>query len=764
VDNELILAQRPQRGQRESSSGRGSADRSYTRLVSFEAIDDSAPASEDQSAVMDTLRLLRERWWVVVLITLFGGAVGAGMTLLQEPIYQAKLSLEIQPPAETPLGTRGAVAGESPVTNIQTEVKVLESLTLRRRVLDVLKRSHKLSTYTPPDRLAKWRKVFGIAPPNSGGDKLAIIPPFESKVRSFDGTDVVEILCDSPDPNFSANYANTTAEEFIQLNLESHWGSYQRTSDWLGRQLEGIKRKLEESERQLQVYGAEHGLQYTDGKISLQSDKLKQLQDELSKAQADRVARQSAFEVAMASSADAVPQVIDNARLSAYLSKLTELRRELADLSSIYTPEHYKVASVQAQVAEVETALRNESDAVLNKIRNEYQAANRREELLLTAYVAQEGVVSREGATAIHYDVLRRDVETNRQLYDSLLQRVKEGSVTSTLATNNMHILDSAEPPPEPYKPSIVSNLLKGVGSGLLLVVFAVIAADRINQNLRAPGDVAFHLGVPELGVIPSSESLPSPHSQVPKQSRAGLNGNRDESSQERVELISWQNSNSLLAESFRGTLASILLSANGSRPRVIMVTSAFRGEGKTTMVSNLGIGIGEINQRILLIDADMRKPRLHQIFELSNSWGLSDLLKERSMLRATPVEALARPTKVAGVWVLPSGPGAVSISNLLYSNRMAELLERLRNDFDMILIDTPPMLSIADARILGRLADAAVLVIRAGHTSRSDGQRAKERLIEDGIPVLGVILNRWDLKAKGRYGYEGYSSHAAPV
>jgi polysaccharide biosynthesis transport protein len=746
VDNELILAQRP-RGDRESWGGRVSASRSYTRLVSFEAIDDSAPASEDHSVVMDTLRLLRHRWWAVVLLTLVGGAVGAGITLLQEPIYQAKLSLEIQAPAEAALGPRNA-AGEGPVANIQTEVKVIESLTLRRRVLNALNKSHKLSTFTPPDRFAAWRKMFGLPLQNSSQAKLATIPPFELKVRSFEGTDVVEILCDSPDPFFSANYANTTAEEFIQLNLESHWGSYQRTSDWLGGQLAGIKTKLEESERQLQAYGADHGLLYTEGKTSLQSDKLGQLQDELSRAQADRVARQSAYEVAMASSADAVPQVIDNARLSAYLSKLTELRRELAELSSIYTPEHYKVASVQAQIAEVEAALRNESDAVLNKIRNEYQSADRREQLLLSAYVAQEQVVSQEAATAIHYDVLRRDVETNRQLYDSLLQRVKEGSVASTLASDNMHVLDSAEPPAEPYKPSVVSNLFKGLGSGLLLVVFAIIAADRINQYLRAPGDAAFHLKVPELGVIPS----------------IGLKGSRGKIAQERVELVSWQHSNSVLAESFRSTLASILLSANGSRPRVIMVTSAFRGEGKTTMVSNLGIGIAEINQRILLVDADMRKPRLHHIFELSNSWGLSDLLKERSLLRASPIEALARPTKVAGVWVLPSGPGTLSISNLLYSKRMAELLERLRNEFDMIMIDTPPMLAIPDARILGQLADAAVLVVRAGHTSRSDGQRAKERLLEDGIPVLGVILNRWDLKARGRYGYQGYSSYASSV
>ena len=186
-------------------------------------------------------------------------------------------------------------------------------------------------------------------------------------------------------------------------------------------------------------------------------------------------------------------------------------------------------------------------------------------------------------------------------------------------------------------------------------------------------------------------------------------------------------------------------------------MTSAFRDEGKSTAVSNFGIGLAEINQRILLIDADMRKPRLHQIFELSNSWGLSDLLREKSVLRDSPIEALAQPTQIAGLWLLPSGPGTLSISNLLYSERMAQLLERFRTEFDTILIDTPPMLTISDARILGRLADGAVLVIRAGRTTRDAAMRAKERLVEDGIPVLGTVLNRWDSKSKTRYGNYGY-------
>ncbi len=185
-------------------------------------------------------------------------------------------------------------------------------------------------------------------------------------------------------------------------------------------------------------------------------------------------------------------------------------------------------------------------------------------------------------------------------------------------------------------------------------------------------------------------------------------------------------------------------------------MSSAIRAEGKTTVVSNLGIALAEINQKVLLIDGDMRKPRLNEVFNVPNDWGLSDLLREKSSLRDCPLEALVRPTEMPGLSILTSGPGTNSISNLLYSHRMLELLQRVRSEFDIILIDTPPMLDIADARILGRLVDAAILVFRAGKTSRDAAEAAlsAKRLTDDGIPVLGTILNAWDVKSTGGYGY----------
>jgi receptor protein-tyrosine kinase len=224
---------------------------------------------------------------------------------------------------------------------------------------------------------------------------------------------------------------------------------------------------------------------------------------------------------------------------------------------------------------------------------------------------------------------------------------------------------------------------------------------------------------------------------------------------EERVELVTSQDSPSAFAESFRNVLTSILLcNSTDTRPQIIVVTSATRQEGKSTSVSNLGLALAEIGQKVLLIDADMRKPRLHQIFSTPNSWGLSDLLREKTPLKDCPLEAIARATQYNGLYLLPSGPATLSTSNLLYSVRVSELLQRVRADFDTILIDTPPLLNISDARVIGRLADAAILVIRAGQTTRDLAMTAKQRLVDDGIAVLGTVLNRWDLKSTTRYSY----------
>ena len=704
---------------------------------------------------MQIWRVMRQRLHWLVAAVLLGCLMGFGLSLRQTPIYEAKASLEIQNPAETSpslkVGDQAPISAES---YLPTQSAILQSRTLHRLTVERLHREHFQSGFQSTSHMGMLRRILRLAPPKptqSWGASVEIQPSLNTRI--------VNIICSSPDPQFAAAFANALVNEYIDSDLKARWDAINNARQWLAQQLEEARTKLQQSEVNLQNYGAASHLLFTGDKESAEQDKLKEMQTALFAAQAERIAKQSQYQIAMSTTADSVPQVIDSAQLSDYQTKLADLRRQLADLSQEYTPEHPKVRRVQAQIDDLEKSFTQERTNIITRIKNEYQSALVKERLLSGAYQEQVRLVSEQTQTTNQYNILERDVETNRTLYDSLLQKSREADTATAMRGSNARIVDPAEPPSIPSKPNFLWNTLIGALGGLLLGLGLMITQESLDRSFKEPGDASSHLNLPELGVIPERTQLGTYGSKR----HAGANALPSVTAAQRpggseVEVVTWSDKSSMIAESFRSAVTSILYSIeNGASPRVILVSSAIRGEGKTTIVSNLGITLAEINQKVLLIDGDMRKPRLNEVFNLPNDWGLSDLLRETSSLRDCPIEALVKRTEMPEVSVLTSGPGADNISNLLHSHRMLELVQRLRSEFDVILIDTPPMLDIADARVLGRLADAAILVFRAGRTSKDMALAAKRRLTDDGIPVLGTILNAWDSKANSSYGY-GYT------
>jgi len=718
---------------------------------------EGASTSEKQApSLIDYLHLLWGKKLTVALFLVAGLLFNGVRTLRMTPRYQARATMEVITAnnGESLVGLQDAESGGGYATYFQTQMQVLHSQALRRRVVNKLKQGNRVSAFTPTDPLSVWRSKLHLGAPKVAPQGYE--PPVDININVLDASRVIEIVCQSPDPEYAAAFANALASEYIDFSLEASWESGQKTVNYLTRQLKDLGAKMEQSERELQSYSTEVGLNIDPAPGNVEELKLKQLQGALSEAQADRMAKQAALTIAKASSPEAVPQIVDNERLSTYQSKLAELRRELAELSIVYTPEYSGVRRVRAQIAELEATLQREGNSILTRIQNDYQSALGREDLLAAAYEKQSLLVSDVARKSIRYSLLKREVETSRQLYEELLQKVKQIGISTGLPSANVQLLDAAERPNAPFEPNLLSNLAVGMAGGMLLGIGVVIAAEFANRSLRSPGESAFHLQVPELGVIPATEMRSSAKRVSSTEPPIyTLNGN-GASHQECVELATWQSQTSGLAESFRSVLAS-LLSFRGvaNRPRVILVTSAVRGEGKSSIVSNIGIALAELDQKVILLDTDLRKPRLHEIFNVPNSWGLSDLLREQTSLADCPLDSLARPTEINGLYVLPSGPGTVSITNLLYSGRMTALLQRLRKEFDTILLDTPPLSYLSDARFVGRLADGAILVIRAGQTSRDVARSAKQRLVADGIPVFGTVLNAWD--AKGAKSHKDY-------
>jgi capsular exopolysaccharide synthesis family protein len=467
-----------------------------------------------------------------------------------------------------------------------------------------------------------------------------------------------------------------------------------------------------------------------------------------------RVGMQSKYEAALVSSPQSLPQVLDSESLRVSQQQLNDLKRQYAELSAQFTPAYYKVRNVQAQITELESILKRERTKIVERMRNDYGTALRREELAANVYGEQLTVVTTQAEQSVHYDMLKHEVDTNRGLYESMLQKVKEANLATAMRSTNIRILSPAKPPSRPYKPNPPLNAALGMGAGLLVGLIFALHRERAGRSIKAPGDATTYLDLRELGVIPvASDDLEKQfYGRRPDVIDVG------EKMQRQVELVTWQRKPSLLAKSFRATLASILFAhQNGTRPHVIVVSSPDPAAGKTTIVTNLGIALAEINRKVLLIDADLRKPRLQDIFHLPpGTAGLSQFLKEDQPVEEYPFDDLVCPTEVPGLYVLPAGDEAEDISSLLDSSRMAELLWRFRLEFHTVLIDTPPILHLPDARILGRQADGVVLVLRTSHTNRGHAVVAAQRLKEDGTPVVGSILNQWEPEGAQRryYGY----------
>ena len=715
-----------------------------------------ATVEEEESPIGDFAHTLYRRKGTILLILLAGVAVTAFITANQDRLYQSTASVEIQGVNENFLNLHEvdpmSPNNYSPESYVETQAEILRQDWLIERTAQKLNVAAQPEFHPKPGAWTKIKEFFGAKATagTQAADTTAVLKK-HLKIKSSRDSRLIDIVFTAQNPQFAADFVNTLAQEFIEQSVESRRQAAAQIREWLSPQLDALSAKLRRSETELDAYARAAGLMFTEGQQSLAQDKLKQLQDELAKAEDDRIAKQSQWQLA----ATKLPETLmDDPAIRDYDAKLADLRRQMADLGSILTPENYKVARLKAQVDELETARAGEVKRIQQRLENDYKSAEGREDALKSTYVKQSGLVSNLSDKITRYNNLKHEVDTNRQFYDSMLQRIDEASIASAVRQSNMRVVGAAKPATEPSQPNPPLNYGVGVFASLALGIGLVLLQEQSDKRLRSPGDAGQYLNLPELGAIRKYHTLP-----IPKLLKLG-NGNGGGNALER---ITWEERQSQMSESFRATVASII-SARTERdgPRVLVVTSSLPREGKTTVTSNLAIALAEISMRVLVIDGDIRRPRLHDIFHVDNTWGLTDVLDEKN----TTDEAteIAAKTAVPHLHVLPSGPCPDNIFTLLLSDRMQWLMRRFRREFDYIIVDAPPCLEFADARILARYADAAVLVVRANHADRKTALAAAQRLMLDGIPILGTILNDWNPTVgtgSNGYGYSAYGNVA---
>lgn len=720
--------------------------------------------NQDSLGLNELTASLWRRRVPIVAAAIGGLLIGLVVSHLMTPIYRARASVQIEgfnsDQFIREVSSVSPLPNSTPEEYLQNEVKLLESETLAKRVADKLGYSDEHQVQGVARMLAYVRNYVRFSRPVQMTREQQGVKNVQKalSVRTSLQSQVIELFYDAPDPRLAASGANSVVSEFISLNREAGWQSAQDTTDWLNQQVTDLKANLENSKRELQEYARSAGLVFAGNQGTLAEDRMRQVQEALAKAEADRAAKQSRFLAVLANSANVTSEGVEHDLLRQYETDLQNLRRELAQLQTQYTPTNYRVEKVTAQIAETEKSIENERRAIIDRLHTDYDAALGLEHLLTQIYTRQLRTVQEQMEHERQFEVKKSGVDTTQRLYESMLQKVKEAGAASALRTTNVRIIDPASVPLVPYSPNSGLNMAIGLAIGALGGIGFVLACEG-SDKVRNPGESKLP-DLPELGVIPSAREVRL--LEHPGIKQIGLKGP--------IGAL-------LLTDSFRAAMTSIQFSvafrdssgAKETSGRLLVVTSIDVREGKTTILTNLGIAAAERKQRVLLVDADLRRPRVHEFVNLPNRWGLADLLQRGNNgpnINETPLEALTLSTNVPNLRVLPAGPIDAATLPMFYSSDLRILLQRFRQEFDLILIDTPPVMLCAEARVLGRISDGVILVVRANTKSREELKAAHQKLAQDQISVLGTILNDWKMdpslaRTYGRY-YNGY--HPRPT
>jgi capsular exopolysaccharide synthesis family protein len=583
------------------------------------------------------------------------------------------------------------------------------------------------------------------------------------QVSLVPNTRIIEVRYRSADKNVAARVVNTLANTYVEQNFKTRFESTMQASDWLSKQLVDLQIKVETSQEKLVKYQKEHEILGIDEKQNITTAKLDELNRELTSAESVRMEKESIYRLVQSGDSDSIAAAATNvdgaargsSANSALLEKLREqqadVKIQVAQLSTQFGPSYPKLAQLTTQLKEVDEQIQTEMRKVAARLRGDYLAAVQRESMLRSALEQQKQEANKLNESAIEYSLLKRDVDANRTLSEGLLERLKEAGVTAGLRSNNFRIVDTARVPTAPSGPNLMRNLAFAFPLGLSIGVGLAFLLESMDNTVRTPEQAQIISALPSLGMIP-----------LGSRSTRELGGREKlalASSREAVELVTKSRPRSQMAESYRALRTSLLLTFAGGPPKIILITSALPEEGKTTTSVNSAIVLAQKGTPVLLIDADLRRPSIHKTLGLGPQIGLSNVLTGTATLQ----QAIIPSTILPDLFILPAGTPPPNPAELLASAKMKNVLEELRRHYDHIVIDSPPTLSVTDAVVMSTAADAVVLVIRSGHTTKPALRRARDILLQVNARVCGVLVNAVDLNSPDyyyHYEYQGKYGH----
>jgi len=701
----------------------------------------------------DYLRVLYKRRWPALTAFLLVMAATCALTFTATPIYNARVQILIEKEASNVVTFKEAVE-QNQITDdyYQTQYKILQSRALARRTLNALKLWHHPQFDPGADsRQSKGGRstIAGWFSRDSGADKVAEpADPEETKTQSrtidlflkdltilpVRNSRLVDVTYESPDAELAAKVANGLATSYIEQYMEFKFLSSKEASDWLGARLGEQKKQVETSEQALQRYReSTNNAGSLEERQNIVVQRLVDLNAAVTRAKTERIEKETTYNQIRGlqndrASLDTFPTILSNSFVQQQKTELADLQRQQAQLGDKFGPNHPDMKKIALAIQTAEAKIQGEIAKIVQAVHNDYQRSIVQERSLTQTLEQQKREALELDRKGIEYGNLTRDATSNRQIFESLMQRTKETGISGELRTSNIRVVDLAETPRRPASPNTRNNLLIGMLTGTIFAIGLAFFFEYLDNRIKSPEELTRHLRLPFLGMIPAlfdyDASAPLINTGVPPN----------------------------FSECFRTLRTNVLFSTAEEGLRSLVVTSTGPGEGKTLVATNLAVGLAQAGMRVLLVDADMRKPRVHMVFDKPRQPGLSNVLVGTAKFSET-----VHATTVPGLWMVPAGAYPPNPSELLSSKRFGDLVASLGVHFDWAIIDTPPIMAVTDSAIVAHLTTGVVFVVGAEMTSRYAAQRAVEQLGRGRAKFLGAVLNRVDLQHNAYYYAEYY-------
>jgi capsular exopolysaccharide synthesis family protein len=713
----------------------------------------AAPTASNSidTTLSDSWLLIRKRKWIILSAALLGIIIGVMSALSTAKVYEARGTMQVHPGTSDQYKVDATPGGSSASSDVgvrlETEVSILQSEQLELQV------ARRLQLQNDRDFYGSKRPL-----PKSNLDDPAVTARVlyvfrrSLAVKRIPKTELIQVSYTSVSPKLSANIVNTLIDYFIERSFKVRYASTQKVSGWLGEQLNDLKDDVESNQEKLVGLQRELGVIGLDEKHNLIADQLEQLTRAMTDSRLSRIVAETKYRIMSSTppdliEPDSVSETYQTAAfaqggnfLNAQRASLAALETQRAPLVTQYGSKWPEVIALDAQIAKTKAVINAEEQRVLEQSKATFLVAKANEDAAAAALDARETEAFKSQDALVQYGILERRFQSSRDLYEGLTKRLREASIQAGLQSSEIDIVDPALAPINATGPrrstmvllSMIFGILGGIGMAFLL--------ESLDTSLRSIAEIETVMELPSLAVIPRA-----------RRNLAQKAGEVIPAYMRNIDVISQPKSQ--FSESFRSLRTSLLLSTVGSPPRVILITSSIPSEGKTTVATNIAAALSQRDVRVLLIDADLRRPTVHHRFGLSAKTGLTTVLANTTRLEDT----LQKLPELPNLDILASGPVPPFPTEMIASERMAQILKEARDRYQHIVIDSPPILSVTDGVILARLSDAVALVMRHGGVSKHIVRRSRDLLLRAGSPLTGIILNAVDLSSPDYYGYYGY-------